>query len=479
MAVGERQVGSVAESTDEEAVVVALRAELGEDCVLTGETVHSRSAGIWRSDTVLAKAIVRPRSTDEVSRAMAICHRFEQKVVAHGGLTGLVESGLTSRDEIAISLERMTRVEEVDGLDRTMVVEAGVPLQLVQTQAAEHNLMFPLDLGARGSCTIGGNIATNAGGNRVVRYGMMRDMVLGLEAVLADGSIVSSMNRMIKNNAGYDLKQLFIGTEGSLGIVTRAVLRLREAPSSSPTMFVGIDSFEHLGQFLKHIDAATGGTLSAFEVMWNDFYCLVSSPPAKQQAPLAQTYPYYVLVEAIGTEDSVVEAALAEALEKEIISDAVLAQSESQRQNLWAMRDDVEQSFQFGPYYIFDVSLRLSCMEDYVQAVKAGLNNSFPGGSPKAFTFGHMGDGNLHFSVSPCLESEEDYDDSVREKVERCVYEPLAAIGGSVSAEHGIGLEKKPWLSISRNASELDLMRLLKKTLDPKGILNSGKIFDA
>lgn len=459
---------------DEDPVVVALRKELGAASVLTGTDVHTRSAGIWRSDTVQAKAIVRPRSTEEVSAAMRVCHSFDQRVVPHGGLTGLVESGLTSGDEIALSLERMNSIEEIDELDRTMVVQSGVPLQVVQEAAEERNLMFPLDLGARGSCTIGGNIATNAGGNRVVRYGMARDMILGLEAVLADGSVVSSMNRMIKNNAGYDLKQLFIGTEGSLGIVTRAVLRLREAPSTSATMFVAVESFDKLGAFLKHIDAATGGTLSAFEVMWNDFYRLVTTPPAQQQAPLSQEFPYYVLLEAIGTEDSVAEAALAQALESGLIADAVIAQNESQRRNLWAMRDDVEQCFQFGPNFIFDVSLRVSRMEGYVKSVNEGLARTFPGADVKNFTFGHMGDGNLHFSITPGVDT-----DGVREQVERCVYEPLAEIEGSVSAEHGVGLEKKPWLSISRDDAEVNLMRLLKNALDPKGLLNPGKIFDA
>jgi len=467
---------------DEDPVVIALRAELGSASVLTGADVSSRSAGIWRSDTVQAKAIVRPTSTDEVSSAMRICHRFDQAVVAHGGLTGLVESGLTGGDEVAISLEKMTAIEEVDELDRTMVVQGGVPLQVVQERAEQHQLMFPLDLGARGSCTIGGNIATNAGGNRVVRYGMMRDMVLGLEAVLADGSVVSSMNRMIKNNAGYDLKQLFVGTEGSLGIVTRAVLRLREAPSASSTMFVGVENFDKLTRFLKFIDAATGGTLSAFEVLWNDFYCLVSTPPAQQQAPLKQDYPYYVLVEAIGTDNTAAEVALAEAMEQGLIADAVLAQSEAQRQNLWAMRDDVEQCFRYEPNFIFDVSLRVSAMEDYVSAVNEGLAAEFPDVVTKNFTFGHMGDGNLHFFISPNVEEDAantaDHNRTVREQVERCVYEPLRAIGGSVSAEHGVGLEKKPWLSISRNPAEIALMRTLKNALDPKGLLNSGKIFD-
>ena len=195
-------------TTTVDKVIDALRAELGKDVVLTGDDVHGRSAGIWRRDTIMAKALVRARGTQDVSRAMAICHAHDQRVIAHGGLTGLVHGSDTSPDDVVISLERMNVIEEIDPIDRTAVVQAGVILQTLQEAADAKGLMYPLDLGGRGSCTIGGNISTNAGGNRVIRYGMTRDMILGLEAVLADGTVVSSMNRMIKNNAGYDVKQL-------------------------------------------------------------------------------------------------------------------------------------------------------------------------------------------------------------------------------------------------------------------------------
>ena len=456
-------------------VVSALQQALGPDALLTGDDVKSRSAGIWRSEGLRAKAVLRPRSTDEVSRALTICHAHGQTVVTHGGLTGLVGGALTEPDDVVVSLERMNRIEEVHPVDRTMLVEAGVVLQTVQETAERHGLFFPLDLGGRGSATIGGNISTNAGGNRVIRYGMARDTVLGLEAVLADGTVVSSLNRMIKNNAGYDLKQLFIGSEGSLGIVTRAVLRLREKPRSEETLFVAVDEFGKLSEFLKTMDAALGGTLSAFEVMWNDFYRAVTTEPAVNQPPLPQTHPYYVLVEAMGGDPKLdhdrIEAALADAYEKGLIVDAVIAQNEAQRRQIWAMRDDVAQLFRFAPIFTFDVSLRISKMQDYVDEVNRRLQAAYT--HVKNFTFGHMGDGNLHFVVSVGAGG-----DAHRERVERCVYEPLEAIEGSVSAEHGVGLEKKPYLRISRSASEVELMRTLKKALDPKGILNPGKIFD-
>ncbi|MEQ8858615.1 MAG: FAD-binding oxidoreductase [Pseudomonadales bacterium] len=452
-------------------VIAALKQALGDDGVLTGDDVHQRQAGIWRRDTIQAKALLRPRTTAEVSAALKICYDHDQTVVAHGGLTGLVESAITRPDDVALSLERMNTIEDVNPLNRTMVVQSGVILQQIQEKAEDEGLMFPLDLGGRGSCTIGGNISTNAGGNRVIRYGMTRDMVLGLEAVLADGTVVSSMNQMIKNNAGYDLKQLFIGTEGTLGVVTRAVLRLRESPRHQSTLFVAVDDFARLPAFLKHMDAALGGTLSAFEVMWNEFYTLVTTAPAKNQPPLSQAYPYYVLVEAMGTDDAAVEAALAEAYEQSLIVDAVVAQSESQRRQLWAMRDDVEQCFRDGPTIAFDVSLRISDMAGYVARVRQGLDAAFD--HPRCYVFGHLGDGNLHLVVGVGGNSPEN-----RHKVEACVYEPLRAIGGSVSAEHGVGLEKKPYLDISRSPVEIEIMRTLKRALDPKGLLNPGKIFD-
>ncbi len=452
-------------------VIRELIAALGENCVLTGDDVHSRSAGIWRRDSIRAKALIRPRSTAEVATAMRICHSHGQTVVAHGGLTGLVESAITRPDDVALSLERMARIEEVNSIDRTMVVQSGVVLQAVQEAAEEQGLMFPLDLGGRGSCTIGGNISTNAGGNRVVRYGMTRDMVLGLEAVLADGTVVSSMNRMIKNNAGYDLKQLFIGTEGTLGIVTRAVLRLRERPLHQATVLVAVDSFPKLAGLLKHMDRSLGGTMSAFEAMWNRFYRQVTTAPDRNQPPISADYPYYVLLEAMGSDEATVEAALAEAYERDLICDAVLAQSEGQRQQLWSLRDDVEQCFRDGPTIAFDVSLRISDMEGYVAEVEQRMADAFA--TSTLFIFGHMGDGNLHLVAGVGA-----YSPEVRRKVEACVYEPLREYGGSVSAEHGIGLEKKPYLDVSRSPEEIELMRRVKKALDPKNILNPGKIFD-
>ncbi len=454
--------------------VQALRNLVGHDGVLVGDEVRSRPAGFFRADHLQADMLVRPRNTGQVAAVLRLCHEARQPVVAQGGRTGLVHSGDAAPSELILSMERMAAIEEIDPIQRIAVVQCGVTLQALQEAADEHDLAFPLDLGARGSCTLGGNVSTNAGGNRVIRYGMTRDMVLGLEAVLADGTVMSSMNRMLKNNAAYDLKQLFIGSEGTLGIVTRLVLRLREKPRSQDVALVGIGSFANLTAFLKHMDRGLGGALSAFEAMWDSFYKLVSTPPAKCSPPLPQTHPYYVLVEAQGADperdNARFNAVLESALEQGLIADAAIAHSERERAGLWALRDSVLEMVRFGMPFLFDVSLPIPHMEAYVEEVHDTLRARWP--EHHCWTFGHLGDGNLHFGIIVPGDAAETHP-----LVEQAVYEPLARIGGSVSAEHGIGLEKKPYLHLSRSGTEIGIMRTLKRTLDPHGILNPGKVF--
>lgn len=455
-------------------IVESLRELIGEAAVLDAADTATRSAGVWRPDNLQAAALARPGSTQEVSKVMAWCHANDVSVVTHGGLTGLVHGGDAGPEQLILSLERMRQIEEVNTVQRTATVEAGVILQTLQEAVEEHALMFPLDLGARGTATLGGNAATNAGGNRVIRYGMMRDMVLGLEVVLADGTIVSSMNHLIKNNAGYDLRQLFIGSEGTLGVITRLVLRLREQPSARDMAIVGLESFDNVAAFLKHMDHSLGGTLSAFESMWQEFYQLVTTAPAKGKPPIAQDYPFYVLVESQGADRELdtqrFNNAMEAAYENGLIVDAAISQSESDCEAFWSLRDDVEQVMHGGFPIIFDISLPIGEMEQYTSTLKAKMGDAI--GEHKLWIFGHLGDGNLHINVQVPAE---DYM-RLRPIVEQQVYAPLAAFQGSVSAEHGIGLEKKPYLGISRSENELTLMRTLKSALDSKGILNPGKV---
>ena len=456
-------------------VLEDLQVFLPKKAFLVDEQVSNRTAGgLHTEEAIQAEIIVRPESTEEVSKILSVCNQAGQPVMVHGGLTGLVYGTRTSPDQLILSLERMNTIEEVDPIGRTLTCQSGVTLQNIQERAELENMIFPLDLGARGSCSIGGNISTNAGGNRVIRYGMTRDSVLGIEAVLSDGTILSSMNRMIKNNAGYDLKQLFIGTEGTLGIVTNCVLRLREAPISQNTALVGIEDFPSIIKFLKHIDSGLGGNMSAFEVMWKEFYEMVTNSLEEKSLPLKKNIPYYVLVESMGSDqvkdEEHFESLLQKALEDSVIIDAVLAKSEKERKALWSFRDDVEKQAQYGPTVMFDVSLPIGEMEEYVSKVDLNLQKHWK--DFRHIVWGHLADGNLHLVVGTG-----DLESDTIKKIENSVYEPLELIGGSISAEHGIGLEKKPYLHLSRSEEEINYMKALKDTFDPKGILNPGLIF--
>jgi FAD/FMN-containing dehydrogenase len=445
---------------------------LGESGVLEGAQAAEAARSNW-SRLGSPRAILRPNCTNEVSHILRICDAERQAVIPWGGKTGLVE-GTNADGAFALSLERLNRIETIDPAGGTMTVEAGCILQNVAEAAEAEGLFFPLDLGARGSATIGGNISTNAGGNRVIRYGMTRDMVLGLEAVLADGTIVTSLNRLLKNNAGYDLKQLFIGSEGTLGVITRAVLRLRPKPGSHAVALAAVDRFELLPRLLRHVQRGLAGQLSAFEVMWDDFYELVTTPPAKGRAPLPHGHSHYVLVEQLGGDETAdmmqFERVLGDAIEQGLVSDAVIAKSEAERNAIWSLRDDVGQCLRNRPIFTFDVSLPIMEMENYLDAVRSALqarwNNEFT-----LMIFGHLGDGNLHLIIGVG-------DAAARQAVEIIVYGSLAGRAGSVSAEHGIGLEKRAYLPLTRSAVEIALMRRLKRALDPNNILNPGKIFE-
>ena len=449
-------------------VLSALRNALGEQLVISDERLAQRATSYWNPAPTAAVALLTPRSTEQVSKAMAICHEHRQPVVTHGGLTGCVQGAEARTGEVILSLEKMNQVERIDPSGATASVQAGVVLEVLKNTVAEEGLLFPLDLGARGSCTIGGNIATNAGGVNVLRYGMMRNLVLGLEVVTADGTVLTSMNQMLKNNAGYDLKQLFIGSEGTLGIVTRAVLKLYPQPTSCNTALVATDSFDKVTTLLPHLQRDLAGTLSAYEVMWGDYFRGVTGDTG-HRPPMNRDYPYYVLVEAEGadaeSDASRFEGLLEVAFESGIAIDAVIAKSEAERGALWHIREDFEDIL---PAHLYDISLPISSMDQYVKQVVAGLKTRWP--DSECYVLGHVADGNLHLFTCP------NTDGDTHAESDQIVYSPLQGLDGSISAEHGIGTEKLHWLPKSRSEQEIELMRLLKKSLDPNGLLNPGRV---
>jgi FAD/FMN-containing dehydrogenase len=453
-------------------ILERLMEQLPAGTVLLGPDVGARYHCDWtRRDPHPPIAVVRPASTAEVSTVLRLCHEAGQPVVVQGGLTGLAGGATPRAGELSISLERLTGIEMLDPDGGTMQVRAGTPLSAVHHAAEAVGLQFPLDLGARGSCTIGGNISTNAGGNRVIRYGMARDLVLGIEAVLADGTVVSSLNAMLKNNAGYDLKHLFIGSEGTLGIVTRAVLRLHADARERLTAFVAVDSFEALVALLGAARRGLGGQLSSFETMWSDYYEFAFHAVAPGPRPFAERHSHYALIEVEALEPQAdlarLESLLADLLEAGIAADAVVAHSLAEASRLWIVRDSAGQLIPTLKNPIsYDVSMPISKMADYLAEVDRRVASIL---SDRAvWVFGHLGDGNLHV-----ITSLEDAADAAAS--DQAVYGPLTGFG-SVSAEHGIGVIKRDWLPASRNDAERALMRQLKATMDPRGILNPGRV---
>ncbi len=454
-------------------LISILKDIVGDAEVLTGRDASER-ASVWETHQPChAKAIVRPSSTEQVAAIMKTCFEHGQSVVPYGGLTNLVQGCATTPDDIALSFEKLNAIEELDTMAHTMTVQAGVIMLAAQEAADAEDLLFPVDIGARGTCMLGGNVATNAGGTKVIRYGMMRDSVLGLEAVLADGTVVSSMNRFIKNNSGFDLKHLFIGSEGVLGLITRIVFRLSVKPRTHNVALVACNDYAQIVAVLNKVKALLGSSLCGFEVMWKDFYETVTQPIGKHRSPFSAAYPFYAIVEAMGTrpgaDDENFAAVLGDMIEGDLILDGVIAKSDKERQEIWAIRGEVE--WLVKDCYNFDVSLGVADVGIYVEQVMTRIRSDIPDALIAAF--GHLGDNNIHVSVL-C----EGNKTSHAQTIEKHVYESLLPFKGAISAEHGIGLEKIPWLPISRSAEEIDLMKSLKRLMDPKNILNPGKVVD-
>jgi FAD/FMN-containing dehydrogenase len=454
--------------------LAALRDALGADAVRVGEQIGERSMTDWtRHEPTRAAALLLPRTTEQVSRALAICHAAHQPVVPQGGMTGLAGGAIPRAADIALSLERMTGVEEIDPASATMTVLAGTTLQTAQEAAAQAGFELALDLGARGSCQIGGNLATNAGGNRVIQSGTARDQVLGLEVVLANGAVLSSLGKMVKNNTGYDLKHWFIGSEGTLGIITRAVLRLHPQRAARHTALVALNNYDAAVSLLRRLSTRFGNDIGAFEIMWPDFYDFgVALTGAR--SPFAEAHPLYALIEHASfdaaDDGERFAAALAEALDTQVIRDAVIAQSVADARALWAVREcTAEFPVRLDPIN-FDVSLPIGEIGTFVERCRAALDRQWPGN--ESYFFGHIGDSNLHLTVDgrslPGIDHHAVY---------AFVYEMLGPLHGSVSAEHGIGLLKREFLPISRSPEELAAMAAIRQALDPHGILNPGKLF--
>jgi FAD/FMN-containing dehydrogenase len=428
----------------------------------------------WRRQySAAAECVVRPASTAEVARVVALCAEHDVAIVPQGGNTGLVGGSVPTggRREIVLALGRMNRIRDLDRLNDTITVDAGCVLANVQRAADEAGRLFPLSLAAEGSCQIGGNLSTNAGGINVLRYGNAREQVLGLEVVLPDGRVWDGLRGLRKDNTGYDLKQLFVGAEGTLGIITAAVLRLHPKPSAGVTAWIALASAAAAVALLALLRERLGERLSAFELMSRSCVEAVLAHAPGTQDPLAAAHPWYVLVELA---DSGEERALRERVEKVLVDctergtilDAVLAQSGEQARALWRIRETVPEA-QFTNVK-HDVAVPVSKSAEFIERVGPRLAARFADVRP--YAFGHLGDGNIHYNVGPERLLAE------REAVNRIVYDVVDELGGSISAEHGLGQLKRDEITRHKQPIELELMRALKRTLDPKGLMNPGKV---
>jgi FAD/FMN-containing dehydrogenase len=464
--------------TQSDRILLDLSQSVGGDVIYRADAAslvrHLSDYGVKGTPDPGVFALAYPRNTADVAKILAYCNERRVAVQPQGGMTGLSGGAVPITPCVILSLERMRIIKDLDLAASTITVQAGVTMEAVQRAADAADLFFPLDLGGRGSCQIGGNLSTNAGGNRVLRFGMARDLVLGLEAVLPDGTIIDSLHKVIKNNTGYDLKQLFIGAEGTLGVITTAVLRLFPKPRSNCTGLFAVDDYAAVLDLLHRARSGFASQLTAFEVMWPSFYDL-GTRRVGRKPPLEPGLGLYVLIETLGTDQvrdgQQFEAVVAEAFAAGIVRDAVIAQSQRETADIWSVRDAPGEWQKAGhwPQLSFDVSVPTGEIGELVQDVEAGLRSAWP--DVESVYFGHVADGNLHLSVSfggkPIAIDE----------VDAVVYAIVSRRRGSISAEHGIGLLKKRFLHLTRSPAEVALMHTLKQAIDPNGILNPGKIF--
>ncbi|MDI1252967.1 FAD-binding oxidoreductase [Thermomonas sp.] len=419
-------------------------------------------------------AIALPASVEEVQAIVHWANANAVAIVPSGGRTGLSGGAVAANGELVVSLERMTKVLGFDAVDRTLTVEAGIPLQRVQEAAREHGLQYPVDFAARGSCTIGGNIATNAGGIRVVRYGNTREWIAGLKLVTGRGELLELGRSLVKNSSGYDLRHLAIASEGTLGIVVEATLRLTEPPPPTNVMLLALPSFDALMQVFAAFRQRL--QLQAFEFLTDRALAHVLAQGG--QPPFAETHPFYVVTEFASDEASEAEAlaAFEACLEQGLVADGVISQSDSQAAQLWHLREGITESLARYVPYKNDVSVRISAMPAFLAETQELLASEYP--HFEVVWFGHIGDGNLHINILKPDDMAQDAFVADCERVTKLLAQVLKAHGGSISAEHGIGLVKKPYLSSTRSEAEIAVMRGIKAVLDPNGIMNPGKLFD-
>jgi FAD/FMN-containing dehydrogenase len=468
---------------DHSAFLGACRALLGEAHVISDEADMAPYLRDWRGRfTGRALAVLRPADTEQVAATVKLCVQARIPIVPQGGNTGLVLGSVpdASGTAVVLSVARMQQVRKVDPVNRTMTVDAGVILQRAQEAAAEQGCLFPLSLAAEGSCTIGGNLSTNAGGTGVLRYGNTRELCLGLEVVTPQGDVWSGLRGLRKDNTGYDLRDLFIGAEGTLGIITGAVLKLYPQPKASVTALAAMESPAAALRLLSIMQDHCGASLTGFELM--SAFCLrlvARHFPALPQ-PLADGHQQYALLELSSSESethaaALLERALGAALGDGVVQDAVVASSAAQSRGLWDLREHIPLAQAAdGKNIKHDISLPVSSIADFIASTEPQLQTAFPG--CQLVCFGHLGDGNLHFNVAPPLGvANEDFLHS-QEAVNRVVHDAVAAFGGSISAEHGIGALKRDELARYKSPVELNLMRAIKAALDPLGLMNPGKI---
>ena len=439
--------------------------------ILTGDAISDGYAADATARGELPLAVLRPRHTQDVAAILAAAGEIGQPIVVQGGRTGLSGASRPLAGEVALSLERMTGVESIDAAAQTMIVAAGTPLQVVQQAADDAGLFFGVDIGARGTATVGGNIGTNAGGIRVLRYGMYRAQVMGVEAVLADGTVLSSLKGLPKDNSGYDLSPLFIGTEGTVGVVTRACLKLHPKPKVERNAFIAMPSLQAAQELLARLRVELSGLLSAFEAIFPNVYentvaHMGIRPPVETGAGM------YAMVEIQGQSPDLdndrFEAALAAALEDGLATDVVLSNSLREFNGLWAIRDGInDYLFSNGVMIGFDISVPLARMQEFLDRAALAVEEIDP--DARTYIFGHLGDGNLHY----CMFSHHE------KAVGEAIFGGIKAVGGGVTAEHGIGTDKVRYLKYARSEAEIATMRRLKAAFDPNFILNRGRVFEA